>query len=84
MSKKLLPKEVVKAATDSYLINSMSMADAGLPYGVSATTIARELAERGLKNLRKYKTEEEYRMMNLLRAHSITNTEALQELLDSI
>ena len=54
MSKKLLPKEVVKAATDSYLINSMSMADAGLPYGVSATTIARELAERGLKNLRKY------------------------------
>lgn len=84
MSKKLLPKEVVKAATDSYLINNVSMTDAGLPYGVSATTIARELAERGLKNLRKYKTEEEYRMMNLLRAHSITNTEALQELLDSI
>lgn len=84
MSKKVLPKEVVKAATNDYLLNNVSMTDAGLPYGVSSTTIARELAERGLKNLRKYKTEEEYRMMNLLRAHSITNTEALQELLDSI
>lgn len=84
MSKKVLPKEVVKAATNDYLLNDISMTDAGLPYGVSSTTIARELAERGLKNLRKYKTEEEYRMMNLLRSHSITNTEALQELLDSI
>lgn len=84
MSKKVLPKEVVKAATNDYLLNNVSMAEAGLPYGVSATTIARELAERGLKNLRKYKTEEEYRMLTILRSHSITNTEALQELLDSI
>lgn len=84
MSKKTLPKEVVKAATDSYLVNNVSLTDAGLPYGVSATTIARELAERGLKNLRKYKTEEEYSMLTMLRAHSITNTEALQELLESV
>lgn len=84
MSKKQLPKEVVKAATDDYLINDVSMTDAGLPYGVSATTIGRELAERGLKNLRKYKTEEEFCMLTILRNHSITNTEALQELLGSI
>ena len=83
MGKKVLPQEVVDAATNDYLADeSLTLGEAGMPYGVSATTIARELCERGLKTLSKYKTKEEHRMITLLRNHGVTNTDELQKLLN--
>lgn len=79
MSKKKFPVEVIDAACADYVGYDDSLGDVALAYGISSSTLARGLAERGERQLKKYKTTNEYEMINILRAHGITHASQLKE-----
>lgn len=79
MSRKKFPVEVIDAACSDYMHSDDSLGDVALVYGISSSTLARGLAERGERQLKKYKTTNEYEMINILRAHGINHAYQLKE-----
>lgn len=78
MSKKSIPNEVIQAACTEYMINGNPVNEIALSYGISPSTLARGLAERGERQLKKYKTKNEYEMIQFLRNHGITTAAQLR------
>ena len=79
MSRKTIPPEVVAAACHEFMTTSDTIGEVALAYGISTSTVSRGLAERGQRQLRKYKTEEEYAMIKLLHSYGINNVDKLKE-----
>lgn len=79
MSRKKFPVEVIDAACLDYISSDDSLGDVALAYGISSSTLARGLAERGQRQLKKYKTKDEYEMISILRAHGINHAYQLKE-----
>ena len=78
MSKKKYPQSVLDGAVAHYQANKDSMHDIARIYGISASTLYRELANKGLRVSKYHKTKKEEAMLNYLREKGITNLVQLQ------
>lgn len=66
---------------NDHIASGNSLEETSLAYGVSMTTLNRHLAEMGVKTLKRYKTDEENRMLDYLARRNVTT---LNELVQKI
>ena len=78
MSKKKYPQSVLDGAVAHYQTKLDNMEDTARIYGISASTLYRELANKGLRNSKYHKTKQEEAMLNYLLKKGITNLVQLQ------
>ena len=78
MGLKKYPQHVLDGAVAHYQANKDSMHDIARIYGISASTLYRELANKGLRVSKYHKTKKEEAMLNYLREKGITNLVQLQ------
>ena len=78
MAKKKFPQQVLDAAVAHYSANKDSLLDVARIYGISASTLYRELANKGLRVSKYHKTKTEEAMLKYLEQKGITNLSQLQ------
>ena len=78
MSLKKYPQSVLDGAVEHYQANKDTMQDVARIYGISASTLYRELANKGLRVSKYHKTKKEEAMLNYLLKKGITNLVQLQ------
>lgn len=78
MSKKKYPQHILDGAVAHYQSNKDSMVDVARLYGISPSTLYRELANKGLRVSKYHKTKQEEAMLNYLVQKGITNLTQLQ------
>ena len=70
MAKNKIPQFVKDAAVADYQSGS-SIGEIVLSLGISETTVYRALADAGLKNMKRHKTDAEYELLEYLRDHGV-------------
>ena len=78
MGLKKYPQSVLNGAVAHYQANTDSLADTARIYGISASTLYRELANKGLRVSKYHKTKAEEAMLKYLEQKGITNLSQLQ------
>ena len=78
MAKKKFPQQVLDAAVAHYSANKDSLLDVARIYGISASTLYRELANKGLRVSKYHKTKAEEAMLKYLEQKGITDLSQLQ------
>ena len=78
MGLKKYPQHVLDGAVAHYLANIDGMTDTARIYGISASTLYRELANKGLRVSKYHKTKAEETMLSYLAQKGITNLTQLQ------
>ena len=78
MGLKKYPQSVLDGAVAHYSANKDSLADTARIYGISASTLYRELANKGLRVSKYHKTKAEEAMLKYLEQQGITNLSQLQ------
>ena len=78
MGLKKYPQSVLDSAAAHYSANKDSLADTARIYGISASTLYRELANKGLRVSKYHKTKAEEAMLKYLEQKGITNLSQLQ------
>ena len=78
MSKKKYPQSVLDGAVAHYQANKDTMQDVARIYGISASTLYRELANKGLRVSKYHKTKQEEAMLNYLLKKGINDLSQLR------
>lgn len=78
MGLKKYPQSVLDGAVAHYQANKDSMHDVARIYGISASTLYRELANKGLRVSKYHKTKSEEAMLKYLEQKGITDLSQLR------
>jgi AraC-like DNA-binding protein len=70
-------RDMLTQICNEHLANGSTLEETSLAYGVSMTTLNRHLAEMGVKTLKRYKTDEDNRMLDYLRRRNVTTLNEL-------